>query len=141
MDLKVPFVHGQFVGPQWPRQLPGLDKPFTSNFQLSQTVYWPWAKEHYLFIGLTRDDSMFSIALFSRRISFKLITWKIWATTIQSPSSGDSNWFLHCLNLHATKAGRENDTFKLEKQSKQLLKIDIFNVQGQGKQSHRSLVF
>ena len=62
MDLKVPFVHGQFVGPQWPRQLPGLDKPFTSNFQLSQTVYWPWAKERYLFIGLTRNVSMFSIA-------------------------------------------------------------------------------
>ena len=33
MDLKVPFEHGQLVGAQWPRQLPGLDKPpLASNF-------------------------------------------------------------------------------------------------------------
>ena len=141
MDLKVPFVHGQFVGPQWPRQLPGLDKPFTSNFQLSQTVYWPWAKERYLFIGLTRNVSMFSIAFIFQKNFLQVDHMENMGDDYPKPFLGDSNWFLNCLNLHGTKAGRENDTFKLEKQSKQLLKIDIFNVQGQGKQSHRSLVF
>ena len=104
-------------------------------------MYWPWAKEHYLFIGLTRDVSMLSIAFIFQKNFLQVDHMENMGDDYPKPFLGDSNWFLHCLNLHGTKAGRENDTFKLEKQSKQLLKIDILNVQGQSLQSHRSLIF
>ena len=84
---------------------------------------------------------MFSIAFIFQKNFLQVDHMENMGDDYPKPFLGDSNWFLHCLNLHGAKDGRENDTFKLEKQSKQLLKIDILNVQGQSLQSHRSLVF